>query len=83
MSKETAPVSTCYKCGAILYASLGLCTSCEVEQLQAELSKVKEWYDSVMEYGIQAGVDYKCRTCGGPVSCSRICAWCGDINPRP
>lgn len=35
-------VGKCYKCGANLYATLGLCLSCENDELQAKNKRLKE-----------------------------------------
>lgn len=42
MNEKAMPISKCYKCGARLYARLGLCVSCESEELQAENEKLKD-----------------------------------------
>lgn len=36
------PIGKCYKCGANLYATLGLCLSCENDELQAENKRLKQ-----------------------------------------
>lgn len=45
---EGEPIGECYKCGAKLYATLGLCNSCELEECQAENKRLKE---VLLEYG--------------------------------
>ena len=50
------------------------------KQLQAENEKLKEWYDSIMEFGVNSY--YKCGSCGGPVKAGLCCAWCGAKDPQ-
>ena len=52
----------------------------KLTDLQAENEKLKEWYDSIMEFGVNSY--YKCGSCGGPVKAGLCCAWCGAKDPQ-
>jgi hypothetical protein len=51
----------------------------KIAELEAELAKHGEWYDSLMEHCVKGY--YKCEKCGGPVAEGLVCAWCGDTAP--
>ena len=47
------------------------------------INKYKEFYESVIQYGINPTQDYPCKKCDGPVSAGMVCCWCGDEGPEP
>ena len=48
MNKESAPIGKCCKCGADLYATLGLCSSCELVECQGENKQLKEVFNKLI-----------------------------------